>query len=87
MRFHFPNEEEIVLEGYNSIRRNPIISNIKVNKIMFKGLLCHLVSVNDFDHDIPSIDSVPLDRISKMYFLIICLEFPAPLERLTFVCT
>ena len=27
--------------------------------MMSKGLLCHLVSVNDLDHDIPSIDSVP----------------------------
>ena len=27
---------------------------------MSKGLLCHLVSVNDLDHDIPSIDSVPV---------------------------
>ena len=25
---------------------------------MSKGLLCHLVSVNDLDHDITSIDSV-----------------------------
>ena len=28
--------------------------------MMSKGLLCHLVSVNDIDHDIPSIDSVPI---------------------------
>ena len=27
---------------------------------MCKGLLCHLVSVNDLDHDISSIDSVPV---------------------------
>ena len=27
---------------------------------MSKGLLCHLVSVNDLDHEIPSIDSVPV---------------------------
>ena len=37
---------------------NPFISTHKANKIMSKGLLCHLVSVNDLDHDIPSIDSV-----------------------------
>ena len=30
------------------------------NEIMSKGLLCHLMSVNDLDHDIPSIDSVPV---------------------------
>ena len=28
--------------------------------MMSKGLLCHFVSVNDLDYDIPSIDSVPV---------------------------
>ena len=28
--------------------------------MMSKGLLCNLVSVNDLNHDIPSIDSVPV---------------------------
>ena len=28
--------------------------------MMVKGLLFHLVSVNDFDHYVPSIDSVPV---------------------------
>ena len=56
VRFCFPNEEELVWEGYNSSRPNPLISNLKSNKMMSKGLLCHLVSVNDLDHDIPSID-------------------------------
>ena len=54
--FCFPNKEEQVWEGYNSSRPNPLISNLKSNKMMSKGLLCHLVSVNDLDHDIPSID-------------------------------
>ena len=27
---------------------------------MSKGLLCHLLSVNDLEHDIPSIESVPV---------------------------
>ena len=39
---------------------NPLISNIKANKMMSKRLICHLVSVNDLNHDIPSIDSVPM---------------------------
>ncbi|XP_069150522.1 uncharacterized protein [Solanum lycopersicum] len=60
VRFRFPNEEELVWEGYNPIRPNPLISNLKANKMMAKGLLCHLVSVNDLDHDVPSIDSVPV---------------------------
>ena len=47
-------------EGYNSKHPNPLISNLKSNKMMSKGLLCHIVSVNDSDHDIPSIDSVPV---------------------------
>ena len=27
---------------------------------MSNGLLCHIVSVNDLDHDIPSVESVPI---------------------------
>ncbi|XP_069151096.1 uncharacterized protein [Solanum lycopersicum] len=60
VRFRFPNEEELVWDGYNPTRPNPLISNLKANKMMAKGLLCHLVSVNDLDHDVPSIDSVPV---------------------------
>ncbi|XP_069150509.1 uncharacterized protein [Solanum lycopersicum] len=60
VRFRFPNGEELVWEGYNPIRPNPLVSNLKANKMMAKGLLCHLVSVNDLDHDVPSIDSVPV---------------------------
>ena len=58
VRFCFPNEEELVMEGYDSSNPNPLISNLKANKIMSKGLLCHLVSVNNLYHDIPSIDLV-----------------------------
>ena len=60
MRFRFPNEEELAWEGYNSNRPNPLISNLKAHKMMFKGQLCHLVSINDLDHDIPFIISVPV---------------------------
>ena len=60
VKFRFPNEEELVWEGYNSSRPNPLISNLKDNKLMSKGLLCNLVSVNDFDHNVPSMDSVPV---------------------------
>ena len=58
VRFHFPNKEELVWEGYNSSHPNLFISTLKGSKKMSKGLLCHLVSVNDLDKDIPSIDSV-----------------------------
>ena len=57
--FCFPNEEELVWEVYNSSHPNSFISNLKANKMMSKGLLCHIVSVNFLYHDIPSIDSVP----------------------------
>ena len=60
VRFRFPNEEELVWKGYNSSCPNPLILSLKDNKIISKGLLCHIVSVNDLDHDIPSIDSVPV---------------------------
>ena len=58
--FRFSNKEQLVWEVYNSSLPYPLISNLKANKIMSKGLLCHLVSVNDLDHDIPSIDSLPV---------------------------
>ena len=60
MRFCFPNEEELVWVGYNSGRPDPLILNLKANKIISKGLLCHLVSVNDLDDDIPSIVAMPV---------------------------
>ena len=75
MRFPFPNEEELLWERYSSSRPNPLISNLKANKMMSKGLLCHIVSVNDLDHDIPSMDSVPVVNKSL------------PFERLTLVST
>ena len=39
---------------------NPLISNLKAYKMMSKGLLCHLVSVNYLDHYIPSKESLPI---------------------------
>ena len=60
VRFCFPNEEELVWEGENLSRLKPLISNLKATKIMSNGLLCHLMSVNDLYHDIPSIKSVPV---------------------------
>ena len=57
VRFYFHNDEELVWEGYNSIRPNHLISNLKANKMMSKGLLCRLGSVNDLEHDISSLDS------------------------------
>ena len=37
VRFCFPNDEELVWEGYNSSHPNPLILNLKANKIMSKG--------------------------------------------------
>ena len=47
VRFFFPNQEKIVWDGYNSSRPNPLIPNLRANKMMSKGLLCQLVSVTD----------------------------------------
>ena len=60
VRFHFPNEEQFLWKGYNSSLPNPLISNLKAYKMMSKGLQCHLLSDNDLDHEIPSIDLVPI---------------------------
>ena len=72
-RFHLPNEEELVWEGYNSSRPNPLISNIKAKTIVSKGLLCHLVSVNNLYHDIPLIDSV---RVVNEFQDVFPYDFP-----------
>ena len=45
VRFCFPNEEELVWEGYRLSRPNPLILNLKANKMMSKGLLCHPVKL------------------------------------------
>ena len=51
---------------------------------MSRGLLCHIVSVNNLDHDNPSIDSVP---IMSEFQDVFPDDFPGvpPLERLTLV--
>ena len=69
VRFCFPNEVEMVCKGYNSSHHNPLISNLKTNKIMSKGLLCHLVSVNDLDNEIPFIKSVSVVNELQDVFL------------------
>ena len=86
VRFRFHYEVELVWEGYNLSRSSPLISNLEANKIMSKGLLCHLVSVNDLDHDIPCIGSVPVVNEFKMFSPMICLESLPP-ERLILVST
>ena len=45
---------------YNWSHPNPLISNLKSNKTMSKGLYCNIVSANELDHHIPSINSVPV---------------------------
>ena len=65
-------------------RPNPLISNLKANKMMSKGLLYHLVSVNDLDHDIPSMESVPVVNEFQDVFPN-DLHGVLPLERLTLV--
>ena len=80
VRFRFPNEEELVWEGYNCSRPSPLISNLQANKIMSKGLLCHLVSFNDLNHDIHSIDSLPVVNDFQDVFPNDLLGFPPPRE-------
>ena len=72
------------MEGYNSSRHNPLISNLKANKMMSKGLLCHLMSINDLNHDIYSIESVPLVNEFQVVFPDDMPGVP-PFKILTFV--
>ena len=55
-----------------------MISNLKANKMMSKGLLCDFVSVNDLDHDIPSMDSVPVVNEFQDVFLDDLPRVPPP---------
>ena len=47
---------------------------------MSKGLLCHLVSFNDLNHDIHSIDSLPVVNDFQDVFPNDLLGFPPPRE-------
>ena len=47
---------------------------------MSNGLLCHIVSVNDLDHDIPSIDSMPILNEFQDVFPDDLPGFPFPRE-------
>ncbi|XP_069154510.1 uncharacterized protein [Solanum lycopersicum] len=80
----FPKVLHDPIVWYNSISPNPCISNLKANKMMSKGLLCHLLSVNDLEHDIPSIESVPVVNEFQDVFPDDLPGVP-PLERLTLV--
>ena len=59
---------------------NPLISILKANKVIFKGLLCHLVTVNNLDHGIPSKESVPVVNEFQNVFLDDLLRVPPPGE-------
>ena len=60
VRFHFPNELELKLEGRSSNSIGQIVSQFKDNKMLYKGYLYNLVRVNDLEHEVPSIDSVSI---------------------------
>ena len=62
------------------------MSNLKANKMMSKGFLCHIINVNDLDIGIPSIDSV---LVVNEFQDVFPDEFPGvpPLERLILVST
>ena len=60
MRFQFPNELERGWEGHGSSPVGRILSNLKVNKMIAKGFLYHLVRVNDLDQEVPCIDSLSI---------------------------
>ena len=59
-------------------RSSPVISYLKANQMMFKGSLCHLVSV--LDHDVPSIDSVPIENEFQVVFPDYLPGVPSPWE-------
>ena len=57
VRFQFPNELEREREGHGSSPVGQIISHLEAKNMIAKGYLYHLVIVNDFDQEVPFIDS------------------------------
>ena len=86
VRFYFPNKLELVREEYDSSRSGPLISNLKANKMISKGSLLHLVSVNDLDCDVSFINSLLVVNEFQDVFPDDFLE-SLPLEILILVST
>ncbi|XP_069143317.1 uncharacterized protein [Solanum lycopersicum] len=68
-RFQFLNELEPEWEGYGSNLTSQMVSNIKANKMLCTGYLYHLVTVNDLEHEFPSMDFVPISNEFQDVFL------------------
>ena len=60
MRFQFPNELERGWEGHGSSPVEQIVLHSEAKKMIAKGYLYHLVRVNDFDQEFPSIDLISI---------------------------
>ena len=67
-KFQFPNELEMEWAGRSSNPTSQIVSHLKSNKILSKGYLCHLVEVNELEHEVPSIDSMSIVNEFKEFF-------------------
>ena len=52
-------------EGCSSNPTGQMVSHLKVNKMLSKGYLYHLVGVNDLEHEVPSIDCVRSEKVSR----------------------
>ena len=60
VRFQFPNELDLGCERNSSNPTCQIVSHLKVNKMLSKGYLYNLVTADELEHEIPSIDSVSI---------------------------
>ena len=56
------------MEGGNSIPSGRIISCLIACKMISKRFLCHIVTVQDLDSEIPPIESVPVVREFRKVF-------------------
>ena len=60
VRIQFPNDLEMEWKGICSKTIVQIISHLKVNKMIAKGYLYHLVRLNDLEQEVPSTDYVSI---------------------------
>ena len=80
MRFKFSNKSELKWEGHGSNPISQIIFNLKENKKLSKGYLYNLARVNDLEHEVPSLDFVPIVSDFKYVFQEDLPSFPLQRE-------
>ena len=65
IKFHIPNEPIIEWSSSSAVPKGRFISYLKARKLVSKGCIYHLFRVNDSSVEVPSLQSVPIVRVSR----------------------